>query len=364
VSRDARLFFDWTLRAGPTAPSGKITTMPEAILVTGGAGYVGSHLVAELARAGYAPVLLDNFANSSPAVLAPLRRLTGQELPLIEADVRDRSVLKRVFSHTRIAAVVHCAGLKAVAEGEARPSAYYDTNVGGAIALVDAMLETGVRNLVFSSSATVYGQPDRNPVTEDAPLRPPSVYGKTKRAVEQILEDVAAADPSWRIALLRYFNPAGAHPSAEIGEAPTSVANNLLPILAEVALGLRPRIDIFGDDYATPDGTAVRDYVHVMDIAEAHVAALNYISGHQGVVTLNLGMGRGSSVLEVVTAFERACGKSLPRRIAPRRRGDVEAYFADPTRAMHLLGWRARCDLDAICRDAWRWAARARATSP
>jgi UDP-glucose 4-epimerase len=332
--------------------------MGATVLVTGGAGYVGSHVVAELARAGYALVVLDSFVNSSPAVLPVLRRLTEQPIPVVKADVRDRAALKTLFGEHRIDAVVHCAGLKAVGEGEAQPLAYYDANVGGAIALVEAMVQASVKTFVFSSSASVYGQPDANPVAEDAPLRPASVYGRSKRAVEGLLEDVARADPEWRVALLRYFNPAGAHPSAEIGEAPSQAPNNLVPILAEVATGQRPRIEVFGDDYPTPDGTGVRDYIHVMDLAEGHVAAISYLQAHRGVTTLNLGMGRGCSVLEVIAAFERACGKSLPRRVAPRRPGDVAICYADPSRAKALLGWRALRDLDAICTDAWRWAVR------
>jgi UDP-glucose 4-epimerase len=330
--------------------------MTAVVLVTGGAGYIGSHLVVELARAGYAPIVLDNFANSKPAVLSRLRRLTGQAVPLVQADVRDRAALGRIFTERRITAVVHCAGLKAVGEGETRPLAYYDTNVGGAIALLDAMTAAGVRTFLFSSSATVYGEPERNPVGEDAQLKPASVYGRTKRAVEQLLEDAAAADPSWRIGLLRYFNPAGAHPSAEIGEAPSTTSNNLVPGLVEVALGVRPRLDVFGNDYPTPDGTGVRDYIHVMDLAEGHVAALAQLLRERAVITLNLGMGRGSTVLEVIAAFERACGKSLARRVMPRRPGDVAMAVADPSRAARVLGWRARRDLDAICADAWRWA--------
>ena len=328
--------------------------MRETVLVTGGAGYIGSHLVVELARAGYAPIILDNFANSSADVVPRLRQLTGQPLAMIRADVRDRGALARAFFDNKIAAVIHCAGLKAVAEGEARPLAYYDTNVGGAIALVETMAAAGVKTLVFSSSATVYGQPDHDLVAEDAPLRPQSVYGRTKRAVEQILEDAAAADKSWRVALLRYFNPAGAHPGGEIGEAP-STPNNLVPVLCEVALGARPEVEIFGNDYPTTDGTGVRDYIHVMDLAEGHVAALKHLDRQHGVTTLNLGMGRGCSVLEVIASFERACGRSLPRRIVARRAGDVAICCADPTRAVTALGWRARRDLDAICADAWRW---------
>jgi UDP-glucose 4-epimerase len=329
--------------------------MGGTVLVTGGAGYVGSHVVVALARAGHAPIVLDNFANSSAAVLPRLKRLTGAELPLIAADVRDRTALARTFAAHAIDAVVHCAGLKAVAEGEAQPLAYYDNNVGGTIALAQAMADAGVKTLIFSSSATVYGQPDRNPVAEDAPLQPASVYGRTKRTVELILEDLAAADASWRIGLLRYFNPAGADASGEIGEAPSNAPNNLVPILADVAAGRRPCVEVFGDDYATADGTGVRDYIHVTDLAAGHVAALSHLAQQSGVVTLNLGMGRGCSVLEVIAAFERACGKPLPRRAAPRRPGDIAICYADPARANALLGWRARLDLDAICADAWRW---------
>ncbi|HEX8011437.1 MAG TPA: UDP-glucose 4-epimerase GalE [Casimicrobiaceae bacterium] len=325
------------------------------VLVTGGAGYIGSHVVVALVRAGYAPLVLDNFANSSPDALLRLERLTGAAIPLIEADVRDRAALARAFAAHRIGAVVHCAGLKAVAEGEAQPLAYYDNNVGGSIALALAMRDAGVRTLVFSSSASVYGQPERNPVTEDAPIQPANVYGRTKRTIELVLEQVASSDPSWRIGLLRYFNPAGADASGKIGEAPSCAPNNLVPILAEVAAGRRSHVDIFGDDYPTPDGSGVRDYIHVTDLAEGHVAALAHLARQPGVVRLNLGIGRGASVLEVVAAFERACGRVLPRRIAPRRPGDVAMYYADPSRANALLGWHAHRGLDVICVDAWRW---------
>src|SRR2546422_1936884 len=329
--------------------------MGGTVLVTGGAGYVGSHVVVALARAGYASLILDNFANSSETVLPRLRALTGAALPLIAADVRDRAALARTFSTHAIDAVVHCAGLKAVAEGEAQPLAYYDNNVGGAIALAQAMTAAGVKTLIFSSSATVYGEPERNPVAEDAPVKPASVYGRTKRAVELILEDLAAADAQWRIGLLRYFNPAGADASGEIGEAPSNAPNNLVPILADVAAGRRSCVDVFGDDYATADGTGVRDYIHVTDLAAGHVAALTHLARQTGVITLNLGMGRGCSVLEVIAAFERACGKPLPRRPARRRPGDIAICYADPARVNALLGWRASLDLDAICADAWRW---------
>jgi len=329
--------------------------MADTVLVTGGAGYIGSHIVVELARVGHQPVIVDNFCNSSPSVIARLARITGGAIPCVSADVRDKAALAKVFADHPIAAVVHCAGLKAVGEGEAHPLNYYDNNVGGALALVAAMTAAGVRRMVFSSSAAVYGQPDSNPVSEDAPLRPQNVYGRTKRIVEQLLEDLAAADRSWRIALLRYFNPAGAHSSAAIGEAPSGRPNNLVPLLGDVAAERLAEIAIYGDDWPTSDGTGVRDYIHVMDLAAGHVAALAYLASTPGAVALNLGTGRGHSVLELIAAFERACGRAIPRRIAPRRPGDVAAYYADPSRAENVLGVRARRDIDAICADAWRW---------
>jgi UDP-glucose 4-epimerase len=329
--------------------------MGTAILVTGGAGYVGSHIVVELARAGYEPVVLDNFATSGQGVLPRLRRLTGKRVPLVTGDVRDNAALARTFASHHLDAVVHCAGLKAVGAGEIQPLAYYDTNVAGSIALTRAMAAAGVRTLIFSSSASVYGQPMRSPVSEDFPAKPESVYGRTKRCVELILQDLAAADPTWRIGLLRYFNPAGADASAEIGEAPTSPPTNLVPILVDVASGRRACIDVFGHDYPTADGTGVRDYIHVTDLAEGHAAALAYLSRQAGLTILNLGMGRGYSVLEVIAEFERACGRALPRRVVARRPGDVALCFADPARANAQLGWRARRDLATMCADAWRW---------
>jgi len=327
-----------------------------SVLVTGGAGYIGAHVVVALARAGYAPFILDNLSNASASVRARLEQLTGVDIPLLVADVRDRDALARALSEHDVAAVVHCAGLKSVAESEAQPLRYYDNNVGGSVTLVDAMRETGVRTLIFSSSASVYGQPDRNPVTEAAPIRPANVYGRTKRAVELMLQAEARVDSAWRIALLRYFNPAGADASASIGEAPSRAPNNLVPILAEVALGKRPLIEIYGDDYPTPDGSGVRDYIHVTDLAEGHVAALRHLEHTPGCTTLNLGLGHGASVREVIAAFERACGRRLRQRIATRRPGDVACYYADPARAQALLGWRASRELDQICADAWRWA--------
>jgi UDP-glucose 4-epimerase len=323
--------------------------------VTGGAGYVGSHVVVELAQAGYAPVVLDSFANSSPDVLPRLADLAGAPVPCIEADVRDTVALRRAFRDHPIAAVVHCAGLKAVGESEQRPHAYYDVNVGGVLRLTEVMGEAGVATLVFSSSATVYGQPEVLPVTEDAPLQPQSVYGRTKHVAELILRDLAAANGNWRIGILRYFNPAGAHPSGVIGEAPQGAPQNLVPILCGIAAGLLPQLDVYGSDWPTPDGTCVRDYLHVQDLARGHVATLRHLARTPGATTINLGMGRGASVLDVIAAFERACGRRISRRAAPRRAGDVASYYADAQRAAAALGWRALHGLDAICADAWRW---------
>ncbi|HYR00055.1 MAG TPA: UDP-glucose 4-epimerase GalE [Casimicrobiaceae bacterium] len=329
--------------------------MQETILVTGGAGYVGSHVVVELAAAGYAPVILDNFANSSRSVLPRLAKLAGAEVPCVEADIRDIAALRRLFHDRPITGVVHCAGLKAVAEAEVRPLTYYDVNVGGALALTEVMGEAGVATLVYSSSATVYGQPEALPVTEDAPLAPRSVYGRTKRVVEDFLRDLARANGNWRIAILRYFNPAGAHPSGLIGEAPSGRPNNLVPLLCRIAAGEFSDLSIYGTDWPTPDGTGVRDYLHVQDLAAGHVAALRHLARTPGVATLNLGLGQGRSVLDVVAAFETACGRRITRTLAPRRAGDVASCYADPSRARKLLGWGATRGLDAICADAWRW---------
>jgi UDP-glucose 4-epimerase len=329
--------------------------MTDTILVTGGAGYTGSHIVVELARAGYAPVVLDNFANSTRAVLSRLAVLAGTPVPCIEADVRDVDALRRAFHDQPIAGVIHCAGLKAVGESETRPLTYYGVNVGGAFALTEVMGEAGVATLIFSSSATVYGQPERLPVAEDAPLAPQSVYGRTKRIVEDFLRDLAHANPNWRIAILRYFNPAGAHPSGKIGEAPSGRPNNLVPLLCRIAAGEFSDLSIYGTDWPTPDGTGIRDYLHVQDLALGHIAALKYLAVNPGAVTLNLGLGRGHSVLDVVVAFEHACGRRITRTLSPRRAGDVACSYADPARAEALLGWRATRGLDAICADAWRW---------
>jgi UDP-glucose 4-epimerase len=329
--------------------------MDGKILVTGGAGYVGSHVVVALAEGGYTPIVLDNFASSTPAVMPRLAALVGAKVDLVEADVRDRTALRRLFHDQPIVGVVHCAALKGVADGEARPLAYWDVNVGGTIALAEVAGEAGVARFVYSSSATVYGQPDRLPVTEEAPLKPAGVYGRTKRAAEDFLRDLTRANANWRIAILRYFNPAGAHPSARIGEGIAERVQNLVPALCRIAAGEVGELSIYGSDWPTEDGTAIRDYLHVVDLAEAHVAAMRFLASSPGATTFNLGAGRGHSVMEVVNAFERACGRHIARTFVPRRAGDVACYYADPSRAAALLAWRTQRDLDAICADAWRW---------
>jgi len=327
----------------------------DKVLITGGAGYVGAHVAVALLDAGWPVAILDDFSNSDPSVVARVARITGKVPELYHGDVRDRELLRRALGHG-VASVVHCAGLKAVAESVAEPLRYYAANIDGAIALLDSMRAASVRRIVFSSSATVYGEPRAVPITEDHPLDPQSPYGWTKRIVEQILRDVCASDPAFAAAALRYFNPAGAHASGVIGESPNGTPNNLMPIVAEVALGARPRLDVYGDDYPTPDGTAVRDYVHVVDVARAHVDAVRALRGHAGFRAVNLGTGRGHSVLEVLAAYRRASGQPLPHRLAPRRAGDVASCYADASLAREWLGWEARHDLEAMCRDAWNFA--------
>jgi UDP-glucose 4-epimerase len=329
--------------------------MNNTILVTGGAGFIGSHTCVALIAAGYAPLVLDNLSNSDVRVLDRIERITGQRPGWIEGDVRDRALLDRVFAQYRIAGVIHFAGLKAVGDSVADPLGYYDNNVHGTWVLAQAMEAAGVHALVFSSSATVYGETDQLPLAEDAPCSPTNPYGRSKRIVEETLGDWQLARPHWRIALLRYFNPVGAHESGLIGENPQGQPNNLMPFVAQVAVGLRERLVVHGNDYPTPDGTGVRDYVHVMDLAEGHVAALRKVQQAPGLLTLNLGTGTGHSVLQVVHAFERASGRSIPYTVGPRRPGDVPANWADPSRAAEVLGWRARRELDAMCVDSWRW---------
>lgn len=325
------------------------------ILVTGGAGYIGSHTCVELARAEYEFVVLDNFSNSTPVVLERIERITGQPVRWHEGDIRDRATLDRIFAQYPISAVLHFAGLKAVTESIDRPIDYFDNNVHGSIALVGAMERAGCKTLVFSSSATVYGPEQPMPVAESAPLTVSNPYGRTKLVVEDLLYELSRSDSQWRIATLRYFNPVGAHDSGLIGESPVGTPSNLMPLVCQVAAGLRPAVQIFGDDYPSPDGTGIRDFVHVMDLADGHVAALAFLERNQTHIVVNLGTGRGASVMDVIKAFERLSGRRIPYEIVSRRAADIGISFADVSLANELLGWVAKRDLDDMCRDAWRW---------
>ncbi|MBL8447578.1 MAG: UDP-glucose 4-epimerase GalE [Zoogloeaceae bacterium] len=326
------------------------------VLVTGGAGYIGSHTCVELLRSGHSVVVVDNLSNSKRVALYRVEELAGRGLAgFHEVDVRDRRAMGEVFKTYAPDGVVHFAALKAVGESVSQPVRYYDNNVCGTLALVDVMGEHGVKVLVFSSSATVYGNPDRCPINEGFETAPSNPYGRTKWMTEHALKDLVAADPSWRIGLLRYFNPVGAHPSGRIGEDPNGIPNNLMPFVSQVAVGRLPRLQVFGSDYASRDGTGVRDYIHVVDLAQGHLRALEYLWQTAGLLVANLGTGRGYSVLEVVDAFEKASGRKVPYDLCPRRPGDVAECWADPTLAAQVLGWRADLDLAAMCSDAWRW---------
>lgn len=326
------------------------------VLVTGGAGYIGSHTCIELMAAGHQVVVVDNLCNSKRESLTRVERIAGQALrAFVQADVRDRAAMRAVFAAHDIDAVIHFAGLKAVGESVAKPLEYYDNNVSGTVALCEVMAEAGVKTLAFSSSATVYGDPASVPIREDFPTGPTNPYGRSKWMVEYLLQDLVVADPSWRIALLRYFNPVGAHESGLIGEDPNGLPNNLMPFVSQVAVGKLAELRVFGGDWPTPDGTGVRDYIHVLDLAQGHVRAIDYLAEHTGLLTVNLGTGRGYSVLEVVRAFEQASGRAVPYRIVDRRPGDIAQCYADPAHANRLLGWVARRDLAQMCADAWNW---------
>lgn len=325
------------------------------VLVTGGAGYIGSHMCVELMQAGYDVVVIDNLSNSSARSLQAVQRITQKSLEFVEADLRDADRLDELFRTRNFSAVLHFAGLKAVGESVHTPLRYYDNNIYGTLRLVEAMAAAEVKTLVFSSSATVYGIPKHVPIAEGAPTGATNPYGRTKLQIEQMLQDLHDSDPEWRISVLRYFNPVGAHASGEIGEDPNDIPNNLMPYIAQVAVGRLPHLRVFGDDYDTPDGTGVRDYIHVVDLANGHLRALKYLRKRKGLVTHNLGTGRGYSVLEVVKAFERASGRDVPIQIIGRRTGDVAQSFADPAKAQAELGWKAEFDLDRMCEDAWRW---------
>jgi UDP-glucose 4-epimerase len=333
--------------------SGSLTAM--TILVTGAAGYIGSHTLVSLLEAGHEVVAADNYCNSKPAALDRVVEITGKTFVRYELDLRNKISLEKVFRAHHIDAVVHFAGLKAVDESVQRPLAYYDNNLLSTLSLLEMMVVHGCFRLVFSSSATVYGEPDKLPIREDAALKAANPYGRTKLFIEEMLHDAASADARWKIALLRYFNPVGAHPSGLIGEDPNGIPNNLFPYMAQVAVGRLPALKVFGDDYPTTDGTGVRDYIHVCDLAEGHTKALEMIDTFAGAEAINLGTGRGYSVLEVIKAFEVACGRTLSYKIVARRPGDVPACYADPQRAHKRLGWKAQRGLEAMCQDLWRW---------
>lgn len=361
------------MKTGPatTRRGGKVIDLPRArsradggraqragkqnILVTGGTGYIGSHTAVELLAAGHDIFVIDNLSNSKAAVLDRVERIAGRRPGFAQMDIRDRPALRKLFTDQRFDAVIHFAGLKAVGESVEKPLTYYDNNVSGSVTLFECMAEAGVSAIVFSSSATVYGEPASLPIREDFPLSASNPYGRSKLMIEEILRDFAKAQPAWRIAVLRYFNPVGSHPSGLIGEDPSGIPNNLMPYIAQVAAGRLRELRIFGSDYPTPDGTGIRDYVHVVDLARGHIAALNALEGRPGVLTANLGTGQGYSVLQMVEAFSAASGKAVPYRLAPRRAGDVAQCYADPSYAREALGWQAQLGLTDMCADTWRW---------
>ena len=331
------------------------TKLSECVLVTGGTGYIGSHAYLALLAAGYDAVLIDNFSNSRREALDRIRAICGHEPVFFEGDIRDSAFLDRVFGSRPFRHVMHFAGLKAVGESVAKPLDYYENNVSGSVTLLQGMARAGIKSLIFSSSATVYGDCKIQPVVENAPRFATNPYGQTKLMVELILEDLANAEPDMAIAALRYFNPVGAHPSGLIGENPNGVPNNLMPFVAQVASGIRPELNVFGADYPTPDGTGIRDYIHVMDLVEGHVATLKFLADNKGFTPINLGTGRGVSVLEMVRAFEDASGKKVPYKIRDRRPGDVSVSYADPEAAKSMLGWQATRSVEEMCADGWRW---------
>ncbi|MEG3134561.1 UDP-glucose 4-epimerase GalE [Rouxiella sp. T17] len=326
------------------------------VLVTGGSGYIGSHTCVQLIEAGYQPIILDNLCNSKASVLERITTLTGKTPVLVEGDIRDRALLDKIFNDYAIHSVIHFAGLKAVGESVNKPMEYYDNNVYGSLVLVEAMRAAGVTNLIFSSSATVYGDQPKTPYVEDFPTgTPSSPYGRSKLMVEQVLQDLQRAEPNWSISLLRYFNPVGAHPSGLMGEDPQGIPNNLMPFIAQVAVGRRDSLSVFGNDYDTPDGTCLRDYIHVVDLADGHIAAMKTLHDKPGVHIYNLGAGVGKSVLDVINAFSDACGKPVSYHFAPRREGDLPAYWADPSKAANELNWRVSRNLQDMAADTWLW---------
>ena len=334
-----------------------MTNQSKKILVTGGAGYIGSHTLIELIAAGFTPVVYDNLSNSSPASLARVQQIVGQSIEFIEGDILDTQLLAKTFAAHDFTAVIHFAGLKAVGESVAKPLWYYQNNVAGTLNLLDAMTNAQVKNLIFSSSATVYGDPEALPIVESSPRSATNPYGQSKLMIEYILEDLAKSDNQWQLISLRYFNPIGAYHTGTIGENPNGIPNNLMPYVSQVAVGKLPQLSVFGNDYDTVDGTGVRDYIHVVDLAKGHVAALQYLE-HQtelGFEPINLGTGKGTSVLELVNAFIKTTGQPVPYSIAPRRPGDIASCYASSDKAKHLLGWQAQFDIERMCADTWRW---------
>lgn len=327
-----------------------------AILITGGCGYIGSHTCIEMLKAGYDIVVIDNYYNAKPEALKRVKELAGKDFPFYECDIRDAEGLRRVFQAHKIEAVIHFAGLKAVGESVQRPLMYYDNNVGGTVTLCQVMSEMGCKRMIFSSSATVYGTGNPSPLKEDMPTGAvTNPYGRTKFMIEGILQDLCVSDPEWSAVLLRYFNPIGAHESGRIGEDPNGIPNNLMPYISQVAIGKLQCLSVFGDDYDTPDGTGVRDYIHVVDLAKGHVKAVDYALKHTGADAINLGTGVGYSVLDLVNAFQKANGVKVNYTIAPRRPGDVATCYSDPSKAAQLLGWKAEKNVEDMCRDSWRW---------
>ncbi len=326
-----------------------------SILVTGGAGYIGSHTCIALIEAGYDIVIFDNFSNASKESIKRVEKIVKQNITVVEGDIRNKDALETLFGKYTIDAVIHFAGLKAVGESVAQPLKYYDNNVHGTLVLCEVMAKHGCKSIVFSSSATVYGDPHTTPIQEHFPLSATNPYGRSKLMVEEILRDVHTSDKDWRIVLLRYFNPVGAHHSGTIGEDPNDIPNNLMPFIAQTAVGKRPCLNVFGDDYPTHDGTGVRDYIHVVDLADGHIKALQKIADAKEILTVNLGTGKGYSVLDVVKAFEKASGKKVPYQIAPRRAGDIAQCYADPSYAKEILGWEAKRSLEEMCQDSWHW---------
>ena len=325
------------------------------ILVTGGTGYIGSHTVVQLLEAGHHVVVLDNLCNSKAQVIDRIGQITGNTPQFVVGDIRNRKLLKQLFADHAIEIVIHFAGLKAVGESVQKPLMYYENNVSGSIVLLEEMAAANVKSIVFSSSATVYGEPQFLPYTESHPLKPINVYGHSKLMVEQVLQDLTLSDPAWRVALLRYFNPVGAHHSGLIGEDPAGIPNNLMPFVAQVAVGKRAQLSVYGNDYDTKDGTGVRDYIHVDDLASGHLAALQYLQKNAGVLKVNLGTGQGTSVFELIHAFEKAANRKIPYEVVARREGDLSEYYADAKYSKMVLGWQAQFDLDRMCVDTWRW---------